>query len=119
LEFKTNQKLSIFLVDFNRNNYVEFLSIVPLDTDTARYLLKDYLQPQDFLNLDVTSTVAQMLKVSKQLHGMETLSDLQKAVSTSIGIPRDTQEIISNRLTVKSWLVLIYTIKHRFSQIHQ
>jgi len=98
---------------------VEFLSIVPLDTDTARYLLKDYLQPQDFLNLDVTSTVAQMLKVSKQLHGMETLSDLQKAVSTSIGIPRDTQEIISNRLTVKSWLVLIYTIKHRFSQIHQ
>ena len=97
--------------------FPEFLSVVPLDTDTAHFLLSNYLHPGDFLNLDVSGTVAEMLKVSKQQHGMESLSDLQKAVPTSIGIPRDTEEIICDRLTVNSWLVLINTLKEQLKII--
>ena len=97
--------------------FPEFLSIVPLDTDTAHFLLSNYLHPEDFVNLDVSGTVAEMLKVSKQQHGMESLSDLQKAAPTSIGIPRDTQEIICDRLTVNSWLTLITTLKQQLKII--
>jgi len=97
--------------------FPEFLSIVPLDTDTAHFLLSNYLHPHDFLNLDVSGTVVSMLKVSNQQHGMETLSDLQRAAPTSIGIPRDTLEIISDRLTVNSWLIMINTHKQQLKII--
>lgn len=88
-----------------------------MDTNTAHFLLTNYLHPQDFLNLDVSGTVATMLKVSNQQHGMETLSDLQQAAPTSIGIPRDTLEIISDRLTVNSWLTLITMLKQQLKII--
>jgi len=97
--------------------FPEFLSIVPLDTDTAHYLLMKHLHPRDFLNLDVSATVVEMLKVSNQQHGLKTVSDLQKAASTSIGIPRDTHEIIGDRLTINSWLVLITTLKQQLKII--
>ena len=97
--------------------FPEFLSVVPLDTDTARYLLADYLHPQDFLNLNVAHTVAGMLKVSQKQHGWDTLCALQDAAHTSIGIPRDTEEIICDRLTVNSWLVLNNTLKEQLKII--
>ena len=97
--------------------FPEFLSIVPLDTDTAHFLLSNYLHPHDFLNLDVSGTVVSMLKVSNQQHGMETLSDLQQAAPTSIGVPRDTLEIISDRLTVNSWLTMITMLKQQLKII--
>jgi transposase len=97
--------------------FPEFLRILPLDTDTAHFLLSNYLHPQDFLNLDVAATVPEMLNISKQQHGIETLTNLQKAAETSIGIPRDRYEIISDQLTVNSWLTLIHTLKQQLKII--
>jgi len=93
--------------------FPEFLSIVPLDTDTALYLLKGHLHPQDFLKLDIEKTTEGMMKVSQKQHGLETLLALQNAAETSIGIPRDIEETIYDRLTVNSWLALISTLKDK------
>lgn len=97
--------------------FPEFLTNLPLDTETAYFLLSKYLHPQDFLDLDVADTVPKMLSVSNQQHGIETLRNLQKAAETSIGIPRDKYEIISDRLTVDSWLTLINTHKQQLKII--
>ena len=93
--------------------FPEFSSILPLHTDTAYFLLSKYLHPHDFMNLNVAATVPEMLRISKQQHGFETLANLQNAAANSIGIPRDTLEIISDRLTVNSWLTLIPMLKQQ------
>jgi len=97
--------------------FPEFQTNLPLDTETAHFLLSKYLHPQDFLNLDVADTVPEMLRVSNQQHGIETLRNLQKAAQTSIGIPRDEYEIISDHLVVDSWLTLINTHKQQLKTI--
>jgi transposase len=97
--------------------FPEFSAILPLDTESARFLLANYLHPQDFLDPDVADTVPEMLSVSNQQHGIETLRNLQKAAETSIGIPRDEYEIISDRLTVDSWLTMINTHKQQLKII--
>ena len=97
--------------------FPEFLSIVPPDTDTARFLLTNYLHPSDFLNLDVATTAVKILNVSKQQHGMQTLNELQQAAQDSIGLPRDSSEIIADRLTVNSWLAIIDTLQQQLKII--
>ena len=97
--------------------FPEFPSILPLDTETAHFLLSKYLHPKDFLNPDVADIVPEMLRVSNQQHGIETLRNLQEAAQTSIGIQRDEYEIISDRLAVDSWLTLINTHKQQLKII--
>ncbi len=97
--------------------FPEFLNIVPLDTDTARFLLSHYLHPKDFLNLDVTATAVKMLNISKQQHGRQTLNEIQQAARNSIGLPRESYEIISDRLSVNSWLSVIETLKQQMKII--
>ncbi|RQW04689.1 IS110 family transposase [candidate division KSB1 bacterium] len=99
--------------------FPEFLTIVPPHTDTARFLLANYLHPRDFLNLDVSATAVQILKISKQQHGLQTLLDLQNAAQHSIGLQRNNAEIISDRLTVNSWLAIIATLQNQLDNIAQ
>lgn len=97
--------------------FPEFADILPLHTDTAYFLLSKYLHPHDFMNLDIAATVPEMLRISKQQHGFETLSNLQIAAADSIGIPRETHEIITDRLAVNAWLTMITTLEQQIEII--
>ena len=97
--------------------FPEFPGIVPLNTDTAFYLLTNYLHPNDFLTLNIGDTVEGMMKVSQKQHGMETLLKLQEAAKNTIGIPKNPEEIMTDRFTVDAWLVLINTLKEQMKII--
>lgn len=97
--------------------FPEFLSIVPLDTETALYLLKDHLHPRDFLELDMNNTAEAIMTISQKQHGMETLIALQHAAKSSIGIPRKALEVISDRLTVDSCFAMIFTLKEQIEKV--
>jgi len=97
--------------------FPELLKVLPLDTDTALYLLSNNLHPQDFINLNVTETVKGMMKVSQNQHGMETLQKIQEMATGSIGIPKDEEEKLADRLTVDSFLIMINTLKKQLKKI--
>jgi len=97
--------------------FPELLKVLPLDTDTALYLLSNNLHPQDFIDLNVTETVKGMLKASQNQHGMKTLQKIQEMATDSIGIPKDEEEKLADRLTIDSFLIMINTLKRQLKEI--
>jgi transposase len=51
--------------------FPEFLSIVNLDTETARYLLENHFLPQHFLSLDVACVGREIAKISQNQYGAD------------------------------------------------
>ena len=97
--------------------FPEFLKIVNLDTETARYLLEDYFLPQHYLHLDVESVGQQIAKISQNQYGQQTLEKLQQAAKISIGIIKSGPEIISGRLAIESWLTMEAQAKQQLQKI--
>lgn len=95
--------------------FPEFLEIVEPDTQTALYLLKRYLFPADFLDIDLPSEANAILAISRKQCGPQTLLQLQKAARHSIGVLKSQEEVIAERLSVKCWLALIETLS---AQMH-
>ncbi|MBN2257392.1 MAG: transposase, partial [Anaerolineaceae bacterium] len=90
--------------------FPEFLSILEPDTQTAGYLLKRYLFPQDFLSMDITQEAKAISTISRHQHGLQTLLRLQLLARHSIGVRKTAEECPAERLTVNCWLVLIETL---------
>ncbi|RMD66373.1 IS110 family transposase [Candidatus Pacearchaeota archaeon] len=86
--------------------FPEFLRVVKLDTETARYLLKDYFLAHHYLNLDVVSVGRKIAKISQNQYGCQTLEELQKAAKASIGIIKSGPEILAGQLAIESWLAM-------------
>lgn len=86
--------------------FPEFLNIVNLDTETARYLLKDYFLPQHYLELDIESVGQQIGKISQNQYGHQTLEKLQEAAKTTIGMIKSGPEILAGQLAIESWLAV-------------
>ena len=55
--------------------FPEFLHIVHLDTDTARYLLQDYFLPEHYLHMDIMSVGHEIAKISQKQYGPWTLKN--------------------------------------------
>ena len=84
--------------------FPEFLQVITLDTETARFLLKDYFLPEHFLNLDTEAVASQMAKVSQNQYGIDSLHKLQQAAGQTIGIRKTGPEVIVGQLAIQTWL---------------
>lgn len=93
--------------------FPELLSVLRLDTKTARYLLSQALTPGEFLALDPVSTVRGMQRASRCQHGRETLERLQALARCSIGQARGPEQRAAERLTADTWLALIEVLETR------
>jgi hypothetical protein len=93
--------------------FPEFVTVLNLDTDTAQYLLKHYFLPEHFIDMDIDHVIPQIQNISQKQHGRDTLEQLQKVASNSIGISLSKEEEISYRLALDSWIILIETIKEQ------
>lgn len=87
--------------------FPEFLSVLTLRSDTARYLLRKYFLPQHFLELDIEAESKEIERISGKQHGRETLLQLRRLAPNSIGIPKEPVEIGPARVTLDSWLILL------------
>jgi transposase len=97
--------------------FPEFLSILEPDTQTARYLLKRYLFPEDFLDLDRELEAKAITTISRHQYGLNTLLQLHLAAQRSICIRKTLEECPAERLTVNSWLVIIETLEAQIETI--
>jgi len=91
--------------------FPEFLSVLQPDTDTALYLLKKYILPQDFADMNITSEAIVISRISRKQHGFNTLVQLKKLACNSIGVNKQLDEIIAIRLSLDAWLILIDTLE--------
>jgi transposase len=97
--------------------FPEFLSVLEPDTQTARYLLKRYLFPEDFLSMDIAHEAKAITAISRHQHGMNTLLQLHLAAKHSIGVRKTLEECPAERITVNSWLTLIETLEAQIETI--
>lgn len=97
--------------------FPEFPAILPLSTKSARYVLSRYIVPKDFLAMNVATEAAVLEKISGKQHGEETLLALQQAARTSIGIPKQAQELPVLRVVLNTWLALLKTIEEQMQAV--
>jgi transposase len=89
--------------------FPEFLQLLEPDTNTARYLLKKYLFPDEFLAMNLDEEATAIEHLSRRQYRRATLVQLQRLARTSIGIVRSSQERLADRLTLDSWIACIET----------
>jgi len=97
--------------------FPEFTKALDLDTDTARYLLGKYFLPPHFIDIDIESEANQIEKISQKQHGRATLENLKKYAHASIGLPLQGEEILSYRIILDSWLILLEHIEEQMKMI--
>ena len=91
--------------------FPEFLDILSIDTNTAKYLLKRYFLPKHFLEIDIKKEAKQIMQISRSQHGEETLLKLKEVSVNSIGVKIKEEEILSYRISLDSWLILLEQIE--------
>jgi transposase len=97
--------------------FPEFLSVLEPDTQTAQYLLKRYLFPQDFLDMNLEKEAVVIRTISRHQHGLTTLIQLQQLAQHSIGVRKTLEEGPAERLTLNCWLALIDTLTAQIETI--
>ncbi len=103
---KTRQQQRARLRAYIEYVFPEFLTLVTLDTKTARFLLKKYFLPQHYLSLNIESVGRDLAKISRNQCGPEILKKLQKEAKASIGIIKSDSEILAEQIAIQSWLDL-------------
>lgn len=99
--------------------FPEFVKTINLDSDSARYLLSNYVLPPEYLALEVETVAVELSRVSRNQHGRETLLALQKAAENSIGLKREALQARTDHLIVLGWLVQIKTTGEQLDLIAQ
>jgi len=89
--------------------FPEFVRILLPERDTALYLLKKCLFPDEFLALDIRTESRAIEQISRRQCGTETLEAIQRAAATSIGVVRRSDERVADRLTLDAYIALIET----------
>ena len=97
--------------------FPEFPRILEPDTDTAVYLLKNYLFPDEFLAMDIRSEAKAIEKISRRRCDRTTLEEMQSAARTTIGIVRQSDERLADRITLDAFLALIDTIEQHSKRV--
>ena len=81
------------------------------------YLLKRYLFPDDFLNLDLEKETSAIVVMSRNQYDHQTLLDLQDAAKHTIGVTKSNEECIAERLSVNSWIALIEAVSSQMESV--
>ena len=84
--------------------FPELTTVLDIDTDTARLLLRRYLTPTEFLNMNIYKEVSAVEKASQKQHGIKTLKRIQDTATNSIGIAITDDVLFAEKLTMHSWL---------------
>jgi len=93
--------------------FPELQSAVDIDSDTARELLRRYLAPMEFLDMNIYSETIIIEKVSQRQHGLKTLKRIQEAAVNSIGISLSEDLLFSEKLTMITWLNQFQLLKEQ------
>lgn len=91
--------------------FPEFPRILEPDTDTAVYLLRKYLFPDEFLAMDIRAEAKAIEAISRRQCDRTTLEEMQSAARTTIGVVRQSDERLAERITLDAFLALIDTIE--------
>jgi len=91
--------------------FPEFPSILKIDTDTARYLLSKYPTAKDFSEINVFYEAIELVAISRNHHGAETLIKLKDVASKSIGLPLDKIGYMAHQMTMNMWIEQIKMLK--------
>ena len=97
--------------------FPEFLTVLTLDTKTARYLLSEALLPDEFLTLETGQVVLGMQRASRHQHGRTTLARLQEVARHSVGQRRGSQERLAEHLAAQTWLAVIELVEAQINQL--
>jgi transposase len=99
--------------------FPEFLSVLGPKTDSAIYLLKRYLFPDEFLVMNLDSDALAIEKISRRQLGLDTLIHLRALAQDSIGITKTDEERLADRLTLNAWIAAIESIETQIKPIHK
>jgi transposase len=91
--------------------FPEFMNVMDIDTDSARYLLSMAMTPQDFKTKINLNEASKMATFSRQHYGHQTVFDLRKSAEKSIGLPLVGPAYVAERLTMNLWLQQIFVLK--------
>ena len=97
--------------------FPEFPRLLKPCTDTAVYLLRKYLFPDEFLAMDIRTEAKAIEQISRRQCGRATLEKLQAAARTSIGIARQSDERLADRITLDAYLALIDTVEQHMQRV--
>lgn len=97
--------------------FPEFMDVMDLDTDSARYLLSMAMTPQDFKTKIGLNEASKMATLSRKHYGHQTVFDLRKVAEKSIGLPMGGSTYIAERLTMNVWLQHILVLRIQMNQI--
>jgi len=90
---------------------------VDIDTDTARELLRRYLSPEEFINMNIYSETTIIEKVSQRQHGLKTLKRIQEVAANSIGITVSDDLLFAEKLTMFNWLNQYQLLKEQMKLV--
>jgi len=99
--------------------YPEFIGVIDVDTETAYELLKRYLTPEDFQQLNIFSEAINIRKASRNRSDVGILKDLKESAFTSIGFPVQNESHIAERLTMNVWLNLLQCLEEQMNMIRK
>jgi transposase len=97
--------------------FPEFLSFISLNTQTGMYLLKQYLFPGDFINLNLDKETDAVVVLSRNQYDRQTLLGIQNAAKHTIGVIKSNEERIAERLSVNSWIALIEAVSSQMDAV--
>ena len=93
--------------------FPEFTSVLKIDTDTARYLLSKYLTAKDFSEINIFYEAIELVAISRNHHGVETLKSLKNEASKSIGLHLDKISYMAHQMTINMWIEQIKMLKNQ------
>ncbi len=97
--------------------FPELLETIDIDTDTVRLLLRKYLSPEEFHNMNIFLEAPECEKVSQKQHGFESLKRIKEAAHSSIGIKLSSELLFSENLTMNCWLNQYSLLKEQIKLI--
>jgi transposase len=97
--------------------FPELLETIDIDTDTVRLLLRKYLSPEEFRNMNIFLEASECEKVSQRQHGFGTLKRIKEAAQNSIGIKLTGELLLAEKLTMHCWLNQYSLLKEQIKLI--
>lgn len=99
--------------------FPELLTLLRLDSLTARHLLRHYLLPQEYLQLNLTAESKMLRQISRNQHGRGLLEQIQKLAGASIALQRPTPVAAAERLAANGWLDQIDLLEKHAKQVSE
>jgi len=97
--------------------FPEFMDVMDLDTDSARYLLSMAMTPDDFKNRIHFKEASKMATLSRQHFNHQTVLDLKKTAEKSIGLPLEGAAHVAERLTMNLWIQQILVMRTQMNLV--